>query len=89
MCFGEVIQGYDNNYDDCFASDCSYGNDWHGSLEDAKALCEQCDGCTALHDWEGDGNNWRACSAVTPGGNNRANVIFYEPCSGNDLKSIT
>ena len=87
MCFGNVIQGYDNSFVSCFASDCSQNaqNIWYGSLVDAKALCEQCDGCIALHDWNGDGNNWRACSAVTRGGDKKANVILYEACSGNEM----
>merc|ERR1719356_1800640 len=35
-----------------------------------------CPSCAALHDWGGDGINWRACRSVTAGSG--AKVLFNE-----------
>ena len=94
LCFGEVIEGYRNAHVTCFKEDCSTlsanghlnANDhWYGTRGDAEALCRKCAGCTALHDWEFDAQNWRACTEVTAdptlAAGEGAGVVFRETCS--------
>jgi len=68
QCFGAVLSASNDAYD-CLASDCRVSRraSWYGTLADAKALCTACPSCAALHDWGGDGRNWRACRSVTAG----------------------
>lgn len=78
-CYGGVQTGFSNINDNCYDLDCGTGvNSWYGELEHAKHLCEKCD-CTALHDYNGDNNNWRACSSVSPG--TGASVILVQECT--------
>jgi len=47
-------------------------DNWYGSLEEAKSRCTAESTCSYLHDWNGDGTNWRTCSAITVPGDGRA-----------------
>merc|ERR1712130_197830 len=43
-------------------SDC---DSWYGTLSEAKTRCTENPQCNVLHDFNGDGINWRACRSVT------------------------
>jgi len=46
-------------------NDYTYCSSTYGSLFDAQDLCTSDPECKVLHDWMGDGKNWRACHNVT------------------------
>ena len=52
-----------------------YDRDCHahsGNLDEAKRLCDQWAGCTAVYDYRGDNSTWKACSSLpylSPGHN--------------------
>lgn len=46
------------------SNDVKVCQDWVGTLSEAKRRCDIDSGCTHLHDFASDGQNWRVCSAV-------------------------
>ena len=80
---GTVTTGYSNDPYTCLTSDCGQlrNGGFYGTREEAEELCAKCGhACEALHDYNNDGQNWRACTKVQPGGDQKASVVLYEPC---------
>jgi len=66
-----------SGYDCLCASGSGYctgsADTWYGTIEDAKVKCNANAECLYLHDFNDDGNNWRACRSVdSPGGEEAA-----------------